>query len=150
MNIFISILTFLSMEFVAWFVHKFIMHGLLWVLHKDHHQPHQNKFERNDLFFLVFAIPSIFLMWYSVTANISSYFYIGFGILLYGIAYFVIHEVFIHQRIKFWKYSNHFYFKAIRKAHKIHHKESNKNGAVNFGMLIVSFKYFKEAKKSLI
>ena len=26
------------MEFMAWFTHKYIMHGFLWVLHKDHHK----------------------------------------------------------------------------------------------------------------
>jgi len=34
----VFVLTFLVMEFMAWFIHKYIMHGLLWVLHKDHHQ----------------------------------------------------------------------------------------------------------------
>ena len=35
--IFIVLLTFVFMEFVAWFSHKYIMHGFLWSLHKDHH-----------------------------------------------------------------------------------------------------------------
>jgi beta-carotene 3-hydroxylase len=42
---------FLIMEFMAWFSHKYIMHGFLWVLHKDHHKKDQSSwFERNDLF----------------------------------------------------------------------------------------------------
>ena len=48
--------TFFFMEFVAWFAHKYIMHGFLWVLHKDHHQKEPGFFEKNDLFFLIFAI----------------------------------------------------------------------------------------------
>ena len=39
----IVIITFLFMEFVAWFAHKYIMHGFLWFLHKDHHQVDKNK-----------------------------------------------------------------------------------------------------------
>ena len=56
----IVIFTFFFMEFVAWFAHKYIMHGFLWSLHKDHHQVDKDKtFQKNDYFFLIFAIPSI-------------------------------------------------------------------------------------------
>ena len=37
-NIAILIGAFLGMECVAWLAHKYIMHGLGWFLHKDHHQ----------------------------------------------------------------------------------------------------------------
>ena len=37
MNFLIVITTFIFMEFVAWSVHKYVMHGFLWSLHKDHH-----------------------------------------------------------------------------------------------------------------
>ena len=52
------ILTFLGMEGMAWLSHKYIMHGIGWALHKDHHEPHQKKTEKNDLFFMIFAVPS--------------------------------------------------------------------------------------------
>ena len=57
----IVLATVLFMEFVAWSAHKFLMHGWLWNWHEDHHKPHHEKhgfFEKNDLFFMVFAIPS--------------------------------------------------------------------------------------------
>jgi beta-carotene 3-hydroxylase len=38
MNVLAFFATFFFMEFVAWFTHKFVMHGFLWILHKDHHQ----------------------------------------------------------------------------------------------------------------
>jgi len=38
MNLLVLIVTFFAMEGVAWLTHRFVMHGLLWVLHKDHHQ----------------------------------------------------------------------------------------------------------------
>lgn len=51
-NILITLAAFLTMEFVAWFTHKYIMHGLLWILHKDHHHKESNGFfEHNDFFF---------------------------------------------------------------------------------------------------
>ena len=74
------------MEFVAWFSHKYIMHGFLWVLHKDHHKKdHKSWFERNDLFFLQFAgISAIFvILWgeYDFWFGLP----IAIGIFLYGI-----------------------------------------------------------------
>ena len=55
MKVFLWILiffgTFSIMEFMAWFTHKYIMHGLLWNLHEDHHQPTGKLFQKNDLFF---------------------------------------------------------------------------------------------------
>jgi beta-carotene 3-hydroxylase len=45
------------MEFMAWFTHKYIMHGFLWSLHKDHHhKDHDSWFERNDAFFIFYAV----------------------------------------------------------------------------------------------
>ena len=35
----ISLVTFLIMEGITWCTHKFVMHGFLWYLHEDHHQP---------------------------------------------------------------------------------------------------------------
>lgn len=57
MNLLVLIVTFFAMEGVAWLTHRFVMHGLLWVLHKDHHQVEPGFFEKNDFFFLIFAIP---------------------------------------------------------------------------------------------
>ena len=131
------------MEFVAWATHKYIMHGFLWNLHQDHHVVDKNKiFQKNDYFFLIFAIPSIVLMYYGFS-NMSVEFFIGLGILFYGIAYFLVHEVIIHRRLPPPSKTKSKYIKAIRKAHKVHHKNQGKYNGVNFGMLIVPMKYFK-------
>ena len=105
-NILALIITFFAMEFVAWFTHKYVMHGLLWVLHKDHHQTEPGIFEKNDSFFLIFAIPSMILIMLGVLNNFDIKVYIGFGIALYGLAYFLVHDIFIHQRIKIFRRSN--------------------------------------------
>jgi len=70
--------------------------------------------------------------------------YIGIGIAVYGFAYFMVHEVFIHQRLKWFKRSDNWYLRAIRKAHKVHHKTLGKEDSESFGMLIVAAKFFKE------
>jgi beta-carotene 3-hydroxylase len=148
-NILALILTFFAMEFVAWFTHKYVMHGLLWVLHKDHHQTEPGIFEKNDSFFLIFAIPSMILIMLGAMSNFDVKVYIGFGIALYGLAYFLVHDIFIHQRIKIFRRSNNVYMRAIRKAHKVHHKHLNKEQGECFGMLLVPFRYYKEAKQSI-
>lgn len=136
--------TFFIMEFNAWFTHKYIMHGFLWSLHKDHHhKDHDSWFERNDAFFIFYAIVSIvcFYLW-----NYEGLWYtlpIGLGILMYGIAYFIVHDIFIHQRFKWLRNIDNKYARGVRRAHKIHHKHLGKEKGENFGMLIVPFKYFK-------
>ena len=37
-NILIVLGTFIFMEGVAWFTHKYVMHGFLWSWHKSHHK----------------------------------------------------------------------------------------------------------------
>ncbi len=137
--------TFLFMEFNAWFMHKYIMHGFLWVLHKDHHKKdHNSWFERNDMFFLFYAILSVgsFFLW--ETGVLAIGLPIGIGIFLYGLTYFLVHDIFIHQRFKIFKKTNNKYAKALRRAHKIHHKNINKEKGECFGMLWVPLKYFKD------
>ncbi|MES2567866.1 MAG: beta-carotene hydroxylase [Bacteroidota bacterium] len=148
-NTLIVLSVFFMMEGVAWIAHKYLMHGLLWFLHKDHHEPRYGKdYERNDSFFIIFATPAI-VCFYTGFPDFSSSFWIATGITLYGIAYFFIHDVFIHQRLKFLRNANGLYFKAIRKAHKVHHKHLTKDDGECFGMLWAPLKYFIEAKKNV-
>lgn len=148
-NSLIVLTAFIVMEGVAWFSHKYIMHGVLWKLHKDHHKPahHKKSLERNDTFFLIFAAPAICCLIVGFD-NFSSSFWVGVGITLYGLAYFFIHDLFIHQRIKLFRNADSLYFRAIRKAHKMHHKHLGRNHGECFGMLWAPLKYFKNAKKN--
>ena len=143
----IILLTFAAMEVITWLTHKYIMHGFLWYLHQDHHQPSGNIFEKNDAFFLIFAIPS----WLCIMLGLQHQNYtaaaIGFGIALYGLAYFIVHEVIIHQRIKWFTRSKNKYIRAIRWAHKMHHKHLDKYEGESFGMLIVAKKYWDKIRR---
>ena len=143
--LFVLLATFIGMEIIAWLTHKYVMHGVGWFLHKDHHHPHDNKFEKNDFYFLIFAIPSWLCIMFGLMNHDLITAFIGFGILLYGICYVIVHEIFIHQRIKRFTKTNHPYFKAIRYAHKIHHKNMNKEEGKCFGMLFVPVYYYKKA-----
>lgn len=149
-NVFIVIATFLFMEFMAWFTHKYVMHGWFWFLHEDHHVIGEDKvfFEKNDWFFVIFAVPSFLLFLFGSLNGFDFRFWIGTGIAVYGAAYFFVHDLFIHQRIKVLTRTQHPYFMAIRKAHKMHHKHLTKEHGECFGMLLVPFKYWREAKKA--
>lgn len=143
--ILIFVATYCFMEFMAWFTHKYIMHGFLWHLHKDHHhKDHDSWFERNDAFFIFYAVVSIgcFLLWkYDILwAGLP----IGAGIFAYGLSYFLVHDIFIHQRFKLFRNANNWYARGVRRAHKIHHKHLGKEDGECFGMLFVPFKYFKK------
>ena len=144
---FICILTFFVMEGITWLTHKYVMHGFLWYLHEDHHQPHGHVLEKNDAFFLIFAIPS----WLCIMLGLKAQNYIiaaiGFGIALYGLAYFIVHEVIIHQRIKWFTRSKNKYIKVIRWAHKMHHKHLDKQDGESFGMLYVAKKYWEKVER---
>lgn len=141
---FTTLAVFVAMEGVTWLTHKYVMHGFMWYLHEDHHQPGYNTiFEKNDAFFLIFATPSIILSVMGLSP-LNHLFFIGLGIFLYGMAYFFIHEVIIHQRIKWFTHTKNNYFLALRKAHKAHHKHLDKEEGECFGMLLVPKKYFRK------
>ena len=140
----VFLLTFTGMEFMAWFSHKYIMHGFLWIWHKDHHKKdHDSWFERNDLFFIFYALISggCVVAWGEL--NFWPGLPIGLGIFAYGFTYFMVHDIFIHQRFKWFRNANSLYAKGVRRAHKIHHKNIHKQGGECFGMLWVPLKYFR-------
>ncbi len=150
LNLGIVLLSVLGMEFVAWFAHKYLMHGWLWIWHEDHHKPHFEKegfFEKNDLFFLVFAIPSAAAYILGSTYDhLGWLFFVGIGISIYGLIYFLIHDVYIHQRFRWFRQLDSKYSRAILRAHGAHHAKSSKEDCESFGLLIVNPDYFKKRK----
>src|SRR5688572_21953724 len=144
--ILVLIATFIVMEGVTWCTHKFVMHGFLWYLHKDHHQVEPGFFEKNDVFFIIFAVPSILLIGFGTFNDVWWMQAIGFGIMAYGFAYFLVHDVIIHQRFKWFTRSNNRYVRAIRWAHKMHHKHLDRHNGESFGMLLVHKKYWDKIR----
>ncbi len=144
MNLLIVIITFFIMEGLTWCIHRYIMHGFLWHLHRDHHDhSSEGPVEKNDYFFLIFAVPTIVLMYYGTINGFNLWFYVAVGISLYGMAYFFVHDIIIHQRIKFLRNTKNPYLLAIRRAHKQHHKHLGKEEGECFGFLWVPMKYFR-------
>jgi beta-carotene 3-hydroxylase len=146
--IIILLVTFLIMEGITWLTHRYVMHGFLWYLHEDHHRKRPGFFEKNDAFFVIFAVPSMLLIYFgSFHAALWYLAPIGFGIMAYGAAYFIVHDVIIHQRFKWFSRSNSTYVRAIRWAHKMHHKHLDRHQGESFGMLIVHKKYWDKIRK---
>lgn len=150
--IIITLGTAAIMEFVAWFTHKYVMHGVLWIWHEDHHKPHHEGdgfFEKNDLFFLVFAIPSAIC--YMVGLSYPAYFlltFVGIGISIYGLIYFLVHDVYIHRRFKWFTQLDNRFSRAILRAHGSHHAVQTKENCDSFGLLIVDKKFYQKKRSS--
>lgn len=138
----IAIGTFLFWEFIAWFTHKYIMHGILWRWHKSHHTVHDHTLERNDLFALVFSTPSIGLFYYATLVQYNPYLIaVGIGIFCYGLFYLIFHDIIVHQRIR-WKPSNRSkYLQRMINAHYVHHSKHTKDDCEAFGFLYAPKKY---------
>ena len=137
---------FFFMEFMAWFTHKYVMHGFLWVLHQDHHVPSGKTWQKSDMFALMFAVPSILLCILGSIDMIDYRFWTGLGIALYGLSYFLLHDTLVHERTGLLRNVNNAYFRAIVSAHNDHHI-----GKKNYGfVLLFPWKYFKkENQKNL-
>lgn len=141
-NISLLIGTFFLMEGVAWATHKYIMHGFLWTWHRSHHTVHNHALERNDLFALVFSIPSVALIVIGFEIPTVDYLkFVGFGILAYGLFYFIFHDVIVHRRIKIKFKAKSNYLRRIINAHYVHHEKHSKEGGQAFGFLFAPKKY---------
>ena len=138
-NILIIIATFVAMECVAWGSHKYIMHGWGWGWHRDHHEPHDNALEKNDLYGVVGAAMSIsmFAIGSPLVMGERAWDYgtaVGLGILAYGVVYTLVHDGLVHQR--YFKYvPKRGYAKRLVQAHKLHHATVGKEGGVSFGFV---------------
>jgi len=139
---FIVLGTFLFWEFVAWFTHKYVMHGFLWIWHKSHHTIHDHTLEKNDWFAVMFSLPSIGLFYYFNLVNYNLYgLAAGLGILCYGIFYVVFHDIIVHQRIKWRPEKRSKYLQRMIHAHYVHHSKHTKDGCEAFGFLVAPKKY---------
>ncbi|MBT1708008.1 sterol desaturase family protein [Fulvivirgaceae bacterium PWU5] len=134
--------TFLFWELVAWFTHKYIMHGFLWIWHRSHHTVHDHALERNDWFAVVFSLPSIGLFYYATLVTYNPYLIaVGLGILCYGIFYFIFHDIIVHQRLRWRPAKRSRYLQRMIHAHYVHHARHTKEDCEAFGFLYAPPKY---------
>lgn len=133
-NVLIVIVTVAAMELVARYTHKHIMHGWGWGWHKSHHQREGRTLELNDLYAVAFSIPSILLIYFGVELG-HWMLWVGVGMTIYGILYFLVHDALVHERWPFRMKPKGGYLKRLVQAHRLHHAVEDRDGCVSFGFL---------------
>lgn len=125
------------MEGFAYVMHRWVMHGPGWFLHKSHHRPRTGRFELNDLYGVIFAMPSIILIYGGVQAGWGDWATaVGVGIAAYGAIYFGFHDVIVHKRVGHTYVPRSTYMKRIVQAHRLHHALESKHHGISFGFLV--------------
>ncbi|MBO9580893.1 MAG: sterol desaturase family protein [Sphingobium sp.] len=133
----VFLLTVALMEGFAYVMHRWVMHGPGWVLHASHHRPRKGSWELNDLYFVIFAAPSILLLFGGVQLNWGDWVTaIGAGVAGYGAIYLGFHDIIVHQRVRHRYVPRSRYMKRIVQAHRLHHAVETREGNVSFGFLI--------------
>ena len=133
----IFLATVAAMELFAYAMHRWVMHGPGWFLHASHHRIRRGWFEWNDLYGVIFAMPSIALICLGVRGDWGDWAAsVGAGIAGYGAIYFGFHDWIVHRRLPHRIVPKSEYFKRIVQAHRLHHVVESKHGAVSFGFLL--------------
>lgn len=128
--------TILLMEGVAYAAHRWVMHGFGWFLHESHHRERPGMFELNDLYAVIFALPSILLIQGGVNWGWGAWaVWVGAGIAGYGLIYFGFHDIIVHRRIGNRYLPRSAYMRRIVQAHRLHHATESKHGSVSFGFI---------------
>ncbi len=136
LGILLFLATIAAMEVVAYAAHRWVMHGPGWVLHASHHRPRAGRWELNDLYAVIFALPSILLLLGGVQLGWGEWaVWTGAGIAAYGAIYFGFHDVIDHKRLNHRYLPKSDYMKRIDQAHRLHHVVETKGGTVSYGFL---------------
>ena len=128
-----------AMEGFAYLSHKYIMHGWGWKWHASHHTDHDALFERNDLYAVVFAIPSALMIYLGAVYDDTPLWpllWIGAGTTTYGFMYFIVHDGLVHNRWPWRVVPRNKYMMRLVQAHRMHHAVHGKDGCVSFGFLV--------------
>ncbi|MBT6276999.1 MAG: beta-carotene hydroxylase [Chromatiales bacterium] len=129
------LITVIVMEGVAWAMHKYVMHGPLWFIHRSHHEPHDGWWERNDAFGLFFSTLSMVLIYYGLR-DYPALLGPGLGLVGYGFIYFMLHDVLVHRRLRLPFVPKGGYLRRIYQAHHLHHATRERQGAAFFGFAL--------------
>jgi beta-carotene 3-hydroxylase len=135
-SVVVAVVAFLVMEPVTYAVHRWVMHGPGMRFHRSHHRrwPQRREgdgfLEGNDVFPVVFAGATVLAL--AAGFNVD-----GLGVLVpasvgvtaYGIAYALVHDVYVHRRLPLrWSSSR---LDRLADAHELHHRF----GGEPYGML---------------
>ena len=133
----IAVVSFVVMEPLTALAHRFVMHGVGRSLHRSHHRnagrADARGLEANDAFPVMFAAVVMFGL--AIGFNVPGWAFLvpmGVGITAYGVAYGLVHDVYIHRRLQLAAVRNVPVLERLAAAHRVHHE---RNGAP-YGMLL--------------
>jgi beta-carotene 3-hydroxylase len=124
---------FLLMEPLTAATHRWIMHGIGEFLHRSHHRQRTTRFEANDWYPVMFA--AIVNLGLFVGFNVDGFDALipaAVGVTLYGAMYALVHDVYIHGRLGWFRGRRIAVFDRLAAAHRIHHLYN----AAPYGMLL--------------
>ncbi|MGH9122337.1 MAG: hypothetical protein ACRDYC_10400, partial [Acidimicrobiales bacterium] len=100
MAVLYAVAAFVLMEPVTYAMHRCVMHGIGWVLHRSHHRPRREGLEANDWFPVIFAGVTITGLEVGTGVHgVGVLVPICVGVTAYGAAYAFVHDVCIHGRL---------------------------------------------------
>lgn len=121
-SVLIIAIAFVIMEPVTYAAHRWVMHGIGERLHRSHHRPGSTGWEANDLYPVMFAgvVVAGMALGFNVD-GLGDLVAVGVGITLYGAAYALVHDVYIHRRVRGWRPANNRVGDHLAEAHRVHH-----------------------------
>lgn len=123
---------FVAMEPITAATHRWVMHGVGWALHRSHHRAAATRFEANDAFPVVFA--AIVCLGFAAGYNVDGWSLlvpVGVGVTCYGVVYALVHDVYIHRRLRWFGGRRVPALERLAAAHRVHHR----TGRAPYGML---------------
>lgn len=128
MNVAVGVITALVvallMEPWARVLHGRLWHRSMWSVHRSHHERRRGRFERNDILSATHAPAAAALVMigcnlHGIAAAVCIG--VGAGMTLFGIAYVLVHDGFVHGRLPLRFLGRTAYFRRVREAHSVHH-----------------------------
>jgi beta-carotene 3-hydroxylase len=127
----LAVVVGVAMEPVSAAVHRFFGHGPGWTLHRDHHAP-RTWWQRNDAIPLVFAVLAMLAFAIAVARDGFDWlFWSAVGVTGFGMTYALVHDVYIHRRVRLLPAQVRL-LEPWRRAHLEHHR----TGGAPYGVLL--------------
>lgn len=134
----VAIVVAVLMDVWSMFLHGKFWHGVLWFIHKSHHEPRRGAFEHNDALSLLHAPIAIALILYGCAAEpgwLREVAYgLGIGMTMFGLSYVIMHDGLVHGRLPVSWLLRFRYVRLVAKAHGVHHEGAT--GGVPYGFFL--------------
>lgn len=129
----LMVVAFAAMEPVTAATHRWVMHGVGERLHRSHHRANRGRWEANDAYPVMFAAVVCLGLWVGFNQpGWAGLVPVGVGVTAYGLAYALVHDVYIHGRVAMLGDRRIAHLDRLAAAHRIHHLY----GGAPYGMLL--------------